>query len=127
MGEALTTQGLTAAEAVLDERTLDRLEECAGRDVAARLARLFCDAEAERARRLTEAVHARDLRAVRQIAHDWVPDAAAVGARDLCDLARALEARAIASDVQTYDAATSLLPLAAAAAAALRRRYGGES
>ena len=125
MGGVETTNELAAGgAAVLDPRVLEILEVNVGSEMVARLVALFRETAAQRLPLLADACAARDHTALRRVAHDWVSDASALGARELSETARRIERGALDGDAGIFDAARELETLVRAANAALAEYIG---
>lgn len=108
----------------LDNQALERLESKIGRGTVLRLVALFLSATEARLSMIDGLREQNDFVALRQIAHDWISDSAAVGASALSTGARQVEALAIAREPSAWPAANDLANLARAARVALSVRYG---
>jgi len=124
MGGTETTKGVRTAAEAIDPRTLDTLEERLGKEMAVRLSVLFREQAAARAVAIQAACEACDLEALRRVAHDWIADGAAMGARALADTGRRVEQLAIAGDGRAFLGSVELVHLAKLVSQALSARYG---
>ncbi|MCH7737096.1 MAG: hypothetical protein IH872_06810 [Chloroflexi bacterium] len=125
MGGITTANTISAnSETVLDQDILVKLESGVGGAVVVRLSALFCAAVDSRIVALQQAREVRDFETLRQVAHDWISDAAALGALQLSAAARRVDTAALAGDENAWADTHHLADLARAAQAALTKRYG---
>jgi HPt (histidine-containing phosphotransfer) domain-containing protein len=121
MGGIAIAEGVTPA---LDEQALQKLESKIGRETVLRLVALFRNATEARLAMLPDLEERQDYTVLRQMAHDWISDSAAIGAQMLSNAARQVEQLAIARDNSAWIAAESLAMMATEARAALVIRFG---
>jgi HPt (histidine-containing phosphotransfer) domain-containing protein len=121
MGGIAIAEGMTPA---LDEHVLQKLESKVGRETVLRLVALFRNATEARLAMLPDLESRGDFAVLRQMAHDWISDAAAIGALTLSNAARQVEQLAIARDKGAWLAAESLALTASEARIALDNRFG---
>ena len=114
----------TNGETVLDPDVLAKLESGVGAAIVARLSTIFCATVDPRIVTLQRAREVRDFKTLRQVTHDWISDAATLGAMQLSAVARRMEAAALAGDENAWTDTHHLVDLAHAAQEALTKRYG---